>query len=114
MSDLIRAAVSAFLHPGGLYLFVRILTVAYAVSAIGRLIPVRRKQVAGYRPRKPRPVALVAGTVAVALVATACTVTVGHGPGSLPGADLQRLAGAVAGALRRHGARPPRRAVRPD
>ncbi len=80
MSDLIRAAVSAFLHPGGPYLVVRIVTAAYAMSAIGRLIPVRCKQVAGYRPKQPRPVALTAGAVAVALVAAACTVTVGHGP----------------------------------
>src|SRR6266567_7367136 len=79
MSDLIRAAVSAFLHPGGPYLFVRIITAAYALSAIGRLIPVRRKQVPGYRPKKPRPVAMAAGAAAVALVAAACTVTAGPG-----------------------------------
>src|SRR6266567_5671177 len=79
MSDLIRAAVSAFLHPGGPYLFVRIVTAAYAVSAIGRLIPVRRKQIAGYRPKQPRSVTLAAGAVAVAPAAAACAVTVGHG-----------------------------------
>jgi len=48
------------------------------VSAIGRLIPVRRKQIAGYRPKQPRPVALAAGAVAVALAAAACAVTVGQ------------------------------------
>ena len=87
MRDLVQAAVSAFLHPGGPYLFVRIVTAAYAVSAVGRLIPVRRKQVAGYRPRRPRPVALAAGATAVALVATACTMTVGSrlaSPGRQP------------------------------
>lgn len=38
-----------FLKPGGPYAYLRLVTAAYAVSAIGRLIPVRRKQVPGYR-----------------------------------------------------------------
>jgi hypothetical protein len=45
--------VAAFLRPGGPYVYVRLVTAAYAISAIGRLIPVKRKQVPGYRPRLP-------------------------------------------------------------
>ena len=45
--------VSAFFKPAGPYLYVRLVTAAYAVSALGRLIPVRRKQVPGYRRRMP-------------------------------------------------------------
>jgi hypothetical protein len=41
----------AFLHPGGPYLFVKLLTATYVISAIGRPIPVRYKQVPGYRPQ---------------------------------------------------------------
>jgi hypothetical protein len=40
-----------FLKPGGPYTYVRLVTAAYAVSAIGRLVPVKRKQVPGYRRR---------------------------------------------------------------
>jgi hypothetical protein len=43
------------LKPGGPFLYVRLVTAAYAVSAIGRLIPVRRKQVPGYRRRMAGP-----------------------------------------------------------
>jgi hypothetical protein len=72
MPDLIRKAISAFLHPGGWYLFVRILTASYAVSAIGRLIPVRRKQIAGYRRKPARTAALSAAGVAVVCGIAAC------------------------------------------
>ena len=40
-----------FLKPGGPYMYVRLVTAAYAISAICRVIPVRRKQVPGYRRR---------------------------------------------------------------
>jgi hypothetical protein len=43
----------AFFKPAGPYLYVRLVTAAYAVSALGRLVPVRRKQVPGYRRRMP-------------------------------------------------------------
>jgi hypothetical protein len=66
MPDFISKAADAFLHPGGWYLFVRVVTASYAVSAIGRLIPVRRKQVAGYRGKPGRTVALSAGGLAIA------------------------------------------------
>ena len=56
-----HAIVTAFLRPGGPYVYVRLVTACYAVSAIGRLIPVRRKQVPGYRSRNP-----VTGTPATA------------------------------------------------
>jgi hypothetical protein len=46
---------AGFLKPGGPYLYVRLVTAAYAVSAIGRVIPVRRKQVPGYRRRLAVP-----------------------------------------------------------
>lgn len=45
--------IAAVLRPGGPYLYLRLVTAAYAVSAIGRLVPVRRKQVPGYRRRMP-------------------------------------------------------------
>jgi hypothetical protein len=45
--------IAAFLRPDGPYLYVRLVTAAYAVSAIGRVIPVKRKQVPGYRRRMP-------------------------------------------------------------
>jgi hypothetical protein len=48
-----RGIVAAFLRPGGPYVYVRLVTAAYAISAIGRLIPVKRKQVPGYRSRNP-------------------------------------------------------------
>jgi hypothetical protein len=44
---------AVFLRPGGPYLYLRLVTVSYAVSAIGRMVPVRRKQVPGYRRRMP-------------------------------------------------------------
>ena len=61
MPDFLHKAADAFLYPGGWYLFVRVVTASYAVSAIGRLIPVQRKQIAGYRRRPGRTAALSAG-----------------------------------------------------
>ncbi len=46
---------TGLLKPGGPFLYVRLVTAAYAVSAIGRLLPVRRKQVPGYRRRMAGP-----------------------------------------------------------
>lgn len=46
---MIHEIIAAFLRPGGPYLYVRLVTAAYAVSAVGRMIPVKRKQVPGYR-----------------------------------------------------------------
>jgi len=71
--DLIHKAADAFLHPGGWYLFVRIVTAGYAVSAIGRLIPVRRKQIAGYRRKPKRAAALSAAGLAFACAVAAWT-----------------------------------------
>jgi hypothetical protein len=48
---MIHQVIAAFFRPGGPYLYVRLVTAAYALSAIGRLMPVKRKQVPGYRRR---------------------------------------------------------------
>jgi hypothetical protein len=48
---------AGLLKPGGPFLYVRLVTAAYAVSAIGRMVPVRRKQVPGYQ----RPMAVPGG-----------------------------------------------------
>jgi hypothetical protein len=53
---MLDTVIRAFLRPGGPYLYLRLVTAAYAVSAIGRLIPVKRKQVPGYRRRAPATV----------------------------------------------------------
>ena len=45
--------VATLFTSGGPYVYVRLVTAAYAVSAVGRLIPVTRKQVPGYRRRVP-------------------------------------------------------------
>jgi len=50
---MVHEIIAAFFRPGGPYLYVRLVTAAYALSAIGRLIPVKRKQVPGYRSRAP-------------------------------------------------------------
>ena len=63
---------AAFLHPGGPYLFIKLVTAGYVISAIGRLIPVRRKQVPGYRPRPRRTARRSAVTLAAAAVLAAC------------------------------------------
>ena len=88
MPDFLHKAADAFLHPGGWYLFVRIVTASYAVSAIGRLIPVRRKQIAGYRRKPGRTAVLSAGGLALACaVATLTYVVPRHSsPDTLHGA----------------------------
>lgn len=75
MRSLIRTAVTAFLHPGGWYLFVRVVTASYAISAIGRLIPVRRKQIAGYRRNPKRAAALSMASLAAICALAAWTWT---------------------------------------
>ena len=50
---MVHGIIAAFFRPDGPYLYVRLVTAAYAASAIGRLIPVKRKQVPGYRRRIP-------------------------------------------------------------
>ena len=70
MPSLWRDVSKALFEPGGPYLFVRLVLVGYAISAIGRLIPVRRKQAAEYRRRPARMAALGAtGLAAAAAVA---------------------------------------------
>ena len=51
--DIFHGIVAGFFKRDGPYFYVRLVTAAYAVSAIGRLIPVKRKQVPGYRRRVP-------------------------------------------------------------
>lgn len=48
---MIHEIIAIFFRPAGPYLYVRLVTAAYALSAIGRLIPVKRKQVPGYHSR---------------------------------------------------------------
>ena len=81
MLSLLHRAASAFLHPGGPYLFVRIVTALYAASAIGRLVPVRRKQVPGFRRTPGRTAAFTVATVAIVCAIGACTYVV---PALLP------------------------------
>jgi hypothetical protein len=50
---MLHSVAASFLGPGGPYLYLRLVTAAYTVSAIGRVIPVKRKQVPGYRRRMP-------------------------------------------------------------
>jgi len=64
---------SAFLHPGGPYLFVKLLTATYVISAIGRLVPVRHKQVPGYQPRPRRAALEAAGITAAVVMLAGCT-----------------------------------------
>jgi Glycosyl hydrolase family 26 len=52
-------------------LYVRLVTASYAISAIARLIPVKAKQVPGYRPRVPAAVWYGCTTLAAA-VAVVC------------------------------------------
>jgi mannan endo-1,4-beta-mannosidase len=58
-------------------LYVRLVTASYAISAIARLIPTRRKQVPGYRPRVPA-VVWYSGTTAVAVAVAACAFAFSH------------------------------------
>jgi mannan endo-1,4-beta-mannosidase len=77
--SVLHRAVAAFLRPDGPYLFIRLVTVGYVVSAIGRMIPVRHKQVPGYRPRPGRAVRQGAGILAVAAALTACAYLLSAG-----------------------------------
>jgi hypothetical protein len=53
---MLHGITTAFLGRVGPYLSVRLVTAAYAVSAIGRLIPVKRNQVPGYRRQVQAPI----------------------------------------------------------
>jgi hypothetical protein len=48
---MLHIIAAALFGSGGPYSYLRLLTAAYAVSAVGRVIPVKRKQVPGYRRR---------------------------------------------------------------
>jgi glycosyl hydrolase family 26 len=83
MLSIIQRAVHAFLYPGDADLFVRIVTAGYALSAVGRLLPVRRKQIAGYRPNPRRTTVITAGGVLIASGLAACAMVLpvqGHAP----------------------------------
>ena len=56
MPDFLHQAAYAFLHPGGWYLFVRIVTASYAVSAIGgsSRCGASRSQATAVSPDEPR------------------------------------------------------------
>jgi mannan endo-1,4-beta-mannosidase len=86
---MLQAIVTAFFRPGGPYLYVRLVTASYAISAIARLIPVKSKQVPGYRPRVPAVVWYGATTLA-ALVVVACAfmLSPASGPAQRPVAAL--------------------------
>jgi mannan endo-1,4-beta-mannosidase len=86
---MLQAIVTAFFRPGGPYLYVRLVTASYAISAIARLIPVKSKQVPGYRPRVPAVVWYGATTLA-ALVVVACAFMLSQasGPAQRPVAAL--------------------------
>ena len=73
--DFLHKTVDALLYPGGAYLFVRLVTASYAVSAIGRLIPVRRKQVPRFHRKPLRTAGIATVAVGIAVAATACTTT---------------------------------------
>src|SRR5260221_2975309 len=77
--SVLHRAVAAFLRPDGPYLFIRLVTAGYVVSAIGRMIPVRHKQVPGYRPWPGRAVRQGAGILAVAAALTACAYLLSAG-----------------------------------
>ena len=57
---MLHVIITAFTHPGGPYLFLRLVAAASEIAAIARLIPIRRKQVPGYRCRVPGAVWLPA------------------------------------------------------
>jgi len=65
---LLHGIATVLLRPGGPYLYVRLVTASYAISAIARLIPVKTKQVPGYRPRVPATVWYGCTTVAALVV----------------------------------------------
>lgn len=65
------------------------MTASYAISALGRLMPVKSKQVPGYRPRVPA-VVWYSGTTLAAIVAVACAFML-----SQPSAPAQHTAAAL-------------------
>jgi mannan endo-1,4-beta-mannosidase len=68
---MLHGIAAALLRPGGPYLYVRLVTASYAISAIARLIPVKDKQVPGYRRRVPA-VVWYGGTTLAAASVVAC------------------------------------------
>jgi hypothetical protein len=48
---MLHQVITLFVQSGGPYLYLRLVMAASAVCAVGRLIPVKRKQVPGYRRR---------------------------------------------------------------
>jgi mannan endo-1,4-beta-mannosidase len=89
---MLHSIVTAFLQPGGPYLYVRLVTASYAISAIARMIPVKPRQVPGDRPRVPA-VVWYGGSTAVALAAVACAFV--FSPATAPVAHpARRLAAA--------------------
>jgi mannan endo-1,4-beta-mannosidase len=89
--------ITAFLHPGGPYLFIKLVTAGYVVSAIGRLIPVRHKQVPGYRPRPGRAARQAAGILAAAAALTGCGYLLSAGGKPAAARPSATRAAAVAG-----------------
>jgi len=83
-----RAPIARLVLPGlggrgpaaGIPSACKLVTAGYVVSAVGRLIPVRHKQVPGYRPRKGRPGRRVAGILTVAAVLTGGAWVLSAGP----------------------------------
>ncbi len=102
--SVLRSVAGAFLHPGGPYLFIKLVTAGYVVSAIGRLMPVRHKQVPGYRPRRGRAVRQGAGIVATAAALTGCAYLLSAA--GKPGADIPAPARHAAAAARHAAAAP--------
>src|ERR1700761_6410862 len=74
MLNIIHRALHDFFYPVNADLFVRLVTASYAVFAVARLIPVHRKQRAGYRPNPRRTAAMAAGGVFLAGAVAACTL----------------------------------------
>jgi len=72
---MLHEMVTGFLRPDGPYLYVRLVTASYAISAVGRLLPVRVKQVPGYRRKVPAGV-WYGGTLVLALVLATCVYLV--------------------------------------
>jgi hypothetical protein len=72
--NIIHRALHDFFYPVNADLFVRLITASYAVFAVARLIPVHRKQRAGYRPNPRRTTAMAAGGVLLASGVAACTL----------------------------------------
>jgi len=68
---MVREILTDFLRPDGPYLYVRLVTASYALSAVGRLLPVKIKQVPGYRRKVPATI-WYGGTVVVALALATC------------------------------------------